>query len=542
MTPHELIPISSILVLDRQRQDLGDIPALANSIASKGLIHPIVINQERRLIAGGRRLAAHAHLGKTHIAVTWKETLSSDELHELELEENIRRKEMSWQERCLNIHQIHKLKKRRSLVEGNAWGKKETGELLGITGAGVGYNTELAERLISELDPTTGKPKLDARYWACDSSAEAWRLRLRDEEELIQASLAQDLARMSQQKGSVFQTSVQILGLSEVSPELFDSAKSEPSITPQDVLTSMSVDQRLAWYKNQQWITLTYEQAKELYLANELNPPDQFDSYYEEKHAQFSGALPVSTQTIIPEVHLTSMLFPGSCIDFMRLHPNSVDHIITDPPYGIDMVNLSQSSTGMVDIDTVEVQHTIEGNMNLFTQFFPPAFSMLKENGFLVLWCDIMQWQRLYDLATLAGFKVQRWPITWIKTYRCLNQSANQNFTKSTEIAMVCRKGTATLATLAGECHILAGQDDYRETLGHPFTKPYEIWKYLIDHVSYEGQTIFEPFAGRGSGVLSILRSKRNCIATELEPAHYNALLENVRAWYLTINPSFQFI
>ena len=91
----QTLPINEILSADRQRLDLGDIADLALSIQRYGLIQPIVINQEKRLIAGGRRLAAHQHLGRTHIEVVYRETLSVDELHELELEENVRRKEMS---------------------------------------------------------------------------------------------------------------------------------------------------------------------------------------------------------------------------------------------------------------------------------------------------------------------------------------------------------------------------------------------------------------------------------------------------------------
>jgi DNA modification methylase len=94
---------------------------------------------------------------------------------------------------------------------------------------------------------------------------------------------------------------------------------------------------------------------------------------------------------------------------------------------------------------------------------------------------------------------------------------------------------------MAGECHILAPHDEYKTTLGHLFVKPFDVWKYLIEHVSYEGQTILEPFAGRGSGVISLARMKRKFLACELNDAHYNALVENIKQYYLAINPNYQF-
>ncbi len=149
----------------------------------------------------------------------------------------------------------------------------------------------------------------------------------------------------------------------------------------------------------------------------------------------------------------------------------------------------------------------------------------------------------MYDLAIAAGFKVQRWPITWDKTHSCMNQTAQFNFTKSTEIAIVCRKGRATLVTPQARCIVSASRDDLCRDIGHPFAKPRAIWEYLANAVSIEGQLILEPFAGRGSGVISMLGIKRNVVGVELQEAHYNALLENVKTQhFLKLNPNLKFL
>lgn len=53
----------------RYRVDLGDIEALATSIADVGLLHPLVVTPKGTLIAGARRLAAVQHLGWTKVPV-----------------------------------------------------------------------------------------------------------------------------------------------------------------------------------------------------------------------------------------------------------------------------------------------------------------------------------------------------------------------------------------------------------------------------------------------------------------------------------------
>ncbi|HSO09805.1 MAG TPA: ParB N-terminal domain-containing protein, partial [Desulfoprunum sp.] len=64
--------ISEIVVEEgaRIRKDVGDIAALEKSIANVGLLNPVVIDENNRLVAGYRRLAACRNLGWKEIEVT----------------------------------------------------------------------------------------------------------------------------------------------------------------------------------------------------------------------------------------------------------------------------------------------------------------------------------------------------------------------------------------------------------------------------------------------------------------------------------------
>jgi hypothetical protein len=62
--------IDAIKIGDRFRRDMGDIDALAETIKSEGLLHPIVIRPDNLLIAGERRLAACRKLGWPKVPVT----------------------------------------------------------------------------------------------------------------------------------------------------------------------------------------------------------------------------------------------------------------------------------------------------------------------------------------------------------------------------------------------------------------------------------------------------------------------------------------
>src|ERR1700683_5337457 len=76
--------IDQIQVGLRYRRDLGDLRALADSIAEVGLLHPIVVTPEGRLIAGQRRLDVCRSLGWAEIPVTVVDLLQAarGEAHE----------------------------------------------------------------------------------------------------------------------------------------------------------------------------------------------------------------------------------------------------------------------------------------------------------------------------------------------------------------------------------------------------------------------------------------------------------------------------
>jgi ParB-like chromosome segregation protein Spo0J len=125
----ELDP-AQIKIGDRQRKELGDIQGLAESIKAKGQIHPIRIDKDFNLIAGGRRVAACV-LANVKVQAIIRENTSELELRELELEENLRRKDLTWQEKVQALADLTALKQK---IHGlPKCGKSEVGWSMGDT-------------------------------------------------------------------------------------------------------------------------------------------------------------------------------------------------------------------------------------------------------------------------------------------------------------------------------------------------------------------------------------------------------------------------
>jgi ParB family chromosome partitioning protein len=104
------ILIEDVIVKTRIRKELGDIQSLAESLKQHGQICPIVISKGNVLIAGGRRLEAAKFLGWRTINAVIADT--SDDLGrlEIEVEENIQRRDFSPEEVAEATKKLYRLK------------------------------------------------------------------------------------------------------------------------------------------------------------------------------------------------------------------------------------------------------------------------------------------------------------------------------------------------------------------------------------------------------------------------------------------------
>jgi ParB family chromosome partitioning protein len=133
------IKVSDIKEGDRVRQTYKDIESLAKSIQDKGLLQPIVLTSDMRLVAGGRRLMAIKHLNWEEIPdeyIIYKGNLNELELRELELLENIERQDLTWQEEIAAKAKLDELYKS---IHGDSfkdktrsgWSTRKSAELVG---------------------------------------------------------------------------------------------------------------------------------------------------------------------------------------------------------------------------------------------------------------------------------------------------------------------------------------------------------------------------------------------------------------------------
>lgn len=153
--------VDSIRIGERHRKQLGDIGALAQSIADVGLLHPVVVTPDGKLIAGQRRLAAVTMLGWAEVPVT---VIDIEDVVLGERAENIVRLDFTPTEavaigRALEEHEAEKARLRMlagvpyaNFAQGETGTTRDkVGEVVGMSG----FSYDKASRVVeaAERDP-----------------------------------------------------------------------------------------------------------------------------------------------------------------------------------------------------------------------------------------------------------------------------------------------------------------------------------------------------------------------------------------------------
>jgi N6-adenosine-specific RNA methylase IME4 len=166
-------PIASIRIGNRRRRDFGDIGGLAASIRDTGLLHPVVITPDNRLIAGHRRIQAAKSLKWKSVPV---HVVDVESLLLGEYAENELRKDFSISERIDIGSEVEKiLGKRRGqrsvrVVQNFAQLKGHKTREIAAAKAGFG-NAETYRQ--AKLIATSGAPELIAAVDAGEISVYA---------------------------------------------------------------------------------------------------------------------------------------------------------------------------------------------------------------------------------------------------------------------------------------------------------------------------------------------------------------------------------
>jgi hypothetical protein len=144
---------------DRIRKEVTpeSIDSMAESITRcGGLIHPIILDREHTLVAGETRLSACKQLGWDRISFQYLDTLSEREQLLIELEENVRRKDLDWKDKCDALLKFHNMQ----VESEDVWTVSDTAKAVGYSVSATSEQLSVARAVVAGNSLVMAAPKL----------------------------------------------------------------------------------------------------------------------------------------------------------------------------------------------------------------------------------------------------------------------------------------------------------------------------------------------------------------------------------------------
>ena len=215
-------------------------------------------------------------------------------------------------------------------------------------------------------------------------------------------------------------------------------------------------------------------------------------------------------------------LINDDCISVMKsMSDNSIDLIVTDPPYKVTSRGSSGNAGGMLCKSINKAGMVFEHNDTGCDKYAPEFYRILKDGSHCYVMTNHTNLIEMLNVFTAAGFHFIK-SLVWDKGNKIMGQYYMSQF----EYILFFRKGKGVKINNCGTSDVLyipnlktKGEDG--ENI-HDTEKPVRLMEILIDNSSKTGETVLDPFTGGGSTGIAAINLDRDFIGIEIDEKYYN--------------------
>lgn len=221
---------------------------------------------------------------------------------------------------------------------------------------------------------------------------------------------------------------------------------------------------------------------------------------------------------------METKLILGDCLEKMKeIQDNSIDLILTDPPYVISRdTNFAkgggnESKYGSLTMDFGEWDKMPLNIDNLMQEWY----RVLKKGGTLCCFYDIFKMQEIFDYAIKGGFKQPRIGI-WDKTNTVpINAKINYLSNCREYFICFCKGNKATFNSYYDKAFYQYPIVGGKERTVHPTQKPLLLMQDIINTHTNDCDTVLDCFMGSGTTGVACVNTNRNFIGIELNEEYF---------------------
>lgn len=222
------------------------------------------------------------------------------------------------------------------------------------------------------------------------------------------------------------------------------------------------------------------------------------------------------------------MLFNDDCLNVLsKMDNNSVDLIVTDPPYLISATNGGGTINNVKKLNK-SLEDLVDSNITngYDIELFGKEFVRVLKDINIYLWCNkaqIPDYFNFYVNKLKCKFDI----LCWHKT-NALPTYSNKYLSDTEYLLYFRRGGICNPETYedAKTFYIAPINHKDKKEFGHPTIKPLDITEKIIRNSSKEGDIILDPFAGSGTTCVAAKNLNRKYIGIELDKNYFNIAKE----------------
>jgi len=203
-----------------------------------------------------------------------------------------------------------------------------------------------------------------------------------------------------------------------------------------------------------------------------------------------------------------NQIYNQDCLEGLKkIKDESIDAIITDPPYGINKGKILNDESLDVWISTLE-----------------DSYRVLKDNSFYMLFASIAKIPEVCNYMQKAGF-VYRWQtLLYIKNGMVRGSVGFSVYYP----CLIFMKGQAKIKKpLRDIMEVSTSSKEMKQRI-HPYQKDKNFIAKLLNSFSKEDNVVLDPFMGSGTTAISCIMTKRNYIGFEIDEDYYQGSLERL--------------
>ena len=188
-------------------------------------------------------------------------------------------------------------------------------------------------------------------------------------------------------------------------------------------------------------------------------------------------------------------------ITISRMKDNSLDLVLTDPPYG-DGVGYGRKGKEILNNEDESINY----------KFLDAIYPKMKNNTSLYLFSNHKFVNKIKDYAVSIGYNYRMLCIM-VKN----NIGMGYGFRNQYEVCLVLEKGKAKY-NRKDMSNVWKMKHVKHDDKSHPHQKEYDILRRILLHSTKEGDIVFDGFMGSFSTAMACFKENRTFIGSELDP------------------------